>query len=182
MRRMYSEEQVKKLVSESSNQILSALANQDLKVKTIEQSEANTQVTIEAPTITGLTKLNEFCILEQVNKTLRFVFVARYKNEGESAVTMRLGSWTISNIPADIGEKIFDMEGKNLTQAATATEFKNIIRPFAIASEVSSVGGQLFPAELQHFSANTLFIYQQNGQSVPAGNVGVLSFEINIAL
>ena len=41
MRKMFSEKQIKTMVGESSTEIVSALQNQDLKVKTLEQSEAN---------------------------------------------------------------------------------------------------------------------------------------------
>ena len=48
MRKMFSKNQIKRMVAESPEEVVEALVNQDVKVKTIEQSEANWDLDISA--------------------------------------------------------------------------------------------------------------------------------------
>ena len=55
-RKMWSKKQIKEVVGESSLEVLDALQDQDLKVKTLEQSEANVEFEVEVTTLGGLTE------------------------------------------------------------------------------------------------------------------------------
>ena len=109
----------------TSAQVLSALENQDLKVKTIEQSEANfklddTKFSITAPT--GIEVTKKYCAIEVINNIFYIILNYEFYNPTESSISIgNLSYITINDIPEDIGSKIFTSQGHNLTEI-TANE------------------------------------------------------------
>ena len=172
---MFSEKQIKEMT-------LKSLENEDVKVKTIEQSEVNWEKQIEFPNIENFTKLNEFCAFQLVNKTLKVVGLARYRNETETAQTFKIGTWSISDIPTEIGSKIYDAQGKTLNEEPTLVALSNVIRltPIALTSYGSSSIISLL--EVKHGAQNTFELYNGTSLSVPSGAYAVVCFEFNLVI
>ena len=104
MRKMFSEKQIKKMVSESSSEIVEALAGQDLKVKTIEQSEANYSADLtQFVNVTNGTSTLIFGRIQRINGELHIIYIGSIKNETENSIT---GVYDTSELTVTLPEKI----------------------------------------------------------------------------
>ena len=110
MKRMWSRNELKKNTQEY-------LANTDVKVKTIEQSEANWTLPITSfGTFAGLTANVIFGRVQKLNQELEIVILVSYTNETESNVTAYGTSFLPIELPEAIASKIYDCDGKNATE------------------------------------------------------------------
>ena len=120
MRRMFSEKQLKELN-------LKTLQENDVVVKTIEQTQPNFEVNI-APVLTA-SALGKGLELETVyNKCavygniLYIVMVNKVKNPTESSVSVTYEDSVVANITIDekYANKIYDTDGKKASESSTA--------------------------------------------------------------
>ena len=115
MRRMYSEEQLKKLVSESPEAVVAALQNQDLKVKTLEQSDANAEFDISFSTdLQGCEEsATAFKKCKVINGVLYFIVETKLTNNTGANVTFSNLAFIV-NVSDEVGKKIFKDDGKSI--------------------------------------------------------------------
>ena len=129
MRRMFSEKQIKRMIAESSAEVVESLVNQDVKVKTIEQSEPNWQINNIFDNISiaeGLTYEKAYGRFEEINGVLYIVHVFKITNNTEASINFVL-SKNIT-LPEDIAKKIYDVTGKNVNEQSS----NNILSAYAM--------------------------------------------------
>jgi len=177
MRRMFSEKQIEEMVKKTN------LQDVDLKVKTIEQNEANWELEFKAPTISGFNKLNEYAKFIKINQSLKLILVARYlNNDAENAKQFSLGSSTILAVPNEIGSKVFDMSGKSVSENITQGKLNNMIRVSPMGISVYGQNSYIQPIVLEHYSSGNIRILHENSVSVNGDNIVGISLEINLTL
>lgn len=117
MRRMYSKEELSKIIKEAD------FSGVDLKVKTLEQVNPNyvkdLGAVIEALSDANKTYTNIYSKLEQYGNILYIVI--NFKITALADGTYGGETIDIENIPSEIGEKIYDMKGKKLTEVGEAS-------------------------------------------------------------
>lgn len=132
MRRMYSENQIKKIVSAAPEAIKEALVNQDLKVKTLEQSEANYELNLQeiirnSSQYSSYFKSDTFyAAFKVINGILWFILSGKAVTKAEST-----GNKTLTiNIPNDFKQKFYDKiykaDGKNMSEASDSADNPNL--------------------------------------------------------
>ena len=109
---------VKQTISQSPQEVLEALQNQDLKVKTIEQSEANFELDISDVAIADLDAGLEYePIYERFlvfGNILYIVLCFKYNNTTETPITASSNASLKIELPTEIASKIYDLDGKNV--------------------------------------------------------------------
>lgn len=175
MRRMYSE-----------NQIVKVLEDKDVKVKTIEQSEANWEQDLDLTNLynlpTGLTVTNVYSKIIQWNRELHIIFNFKINNPTENQISGFNSSTNNIDIPANIAERIIDFSGKNATEASTAP----------ICAGVYNTGTTSYPASLEASfksfllkntgTANRIALAIQDIYAINAGTSLYISGRISIDL
>ena len=103
MRRMFSEKQIGEVAVEQ-------LVDKDLKVKSIEQSEANAEFTITLPEITGLSfDSNAFIKVKRINGILMIIIASRVTTDGDYVSQSNIP--LTFELPDNISKNIFRLDG-----------------------------------------------------------------------
>lgn len=163
MRRMYSENELRRLIGSASDEVLQALQNQDLKVKTIEQSEPNWELEVEAILTdgirnSGLVISSQYTKALIYNNVLYIVCACDISNPTGSNIdiTANQGVQFEMTIPESIGSKLYDWDNKDLTEVPVADySFIDIDYRGGIISH--GVGYGEARANLQHSAQNKMF-------------------------
>ena len=110
MRRMYSKEELRKIV-------LNSLENEDVKVKTIEQSEYEYSQEIElTPTITGAVVEDIYSRCVVSDGFLHIILNFKVSNPTESPISGYSLINTPINLPKKYAQKIVDIDGKSIAE------------------------------------------------------------------
>ena len=173
MRRMYSE-----------NQVVKVLEDKDVKVKTIAQSEANYSFSFELiPSSSDyfLTHGSQYCKIEIVNGELHIIGVACFDNtDSDNNHNLTFSSQQIT-IPEYIADKIYNAIGEKLTQSPTGTDVaQKIIRIVPMGYQGNVYG--IAALRLEHIAANIINLSMGTGITVLAGKSITVSFEANLSL
>ena len=174
MRKMFSKNQIKEIIANNPSEILEAISNQDVQVKTIEQSETSWDgnLTYDSGVPAGLTLTPIYNKATILNNVLHLVLCFRLDNESGSTVTIpaaNLMRFVTSNVPDKYGAKIIDVEGYNLTSGTNET---TIIRVGAAASSyVNGGGASVECAVCEHYNRG-LFIGYKNPSAINIANGG----------
>ena len=155
MRRMFSENQIKKLVGESSSQIVSALTNQDLKVKTIEQSEPNWEIDVKSilnPAVFKNTD-NLYCKLCLFGNELELVISGKFIAQSLSG-NLRFILGNEISIPDELASKIFRADGTSLNENPSALSVPNTYICGGSLVKYTGTVGQTYFVLLSEFKKN----------------------------
>ena len=109
---MWSKKQIKKLISESSTEVIEALQNQDLKVKTLEQSEANW--TGEFSSFPEHTSFTGFKGVKVVNNILWIIISGNLSADSDYTAQSSVLVY-IDNTPKKYTDKIYTIDGNVLS-------------------------------------------------------------------
>lgn len=136
MRRMYSEKQIGQVAKQE-------FVNEDIKVKTIEQSEPNYSADFSSKEMldlnTGIEYNPIYARLEQIGNVLYIVNVFELENTTES--TLNIGNTRLKvSLPKSIGDKIIDVNGHALSEVE--------ITSTAISADIGLKGDQYYPGDL----------------------------------
>lgn len=177
MRRMYSENQIKKIVSAAPEAIKEALVNQDLKVKTIEQSEANFAAELNniASLPEGVTLNMYYEGVKVINGILYVVVNCSLTNTTESSVSMP-NNWL--NITFDISKyasKIYRRDGQSIDNAKSATNEDNFIAPLYTKRDIYLFIPNDLGAYLDQWDTNKIRIAFAGGFNIAAGSTMLVS-------
>lgn len=182
MRKMYSKKQIENMALQST---LEGVKNEDVIVKTVEQTNPNWTLDLSNVQITfpsGFTGTNIFSRIQKINGELEIIFTFSITNNGDTTATpsnVQLGSF---NIPSEIGSKIIDIGGDDLTKSI-ASEYVAIAGSRAVNSTNTSVfGGNYGILSLSHNGANKLFIAMYFLQAIAAGATHYYSARIQLTL
>lgn len=131
-RKMWSKKQIKEVVSDSPSEVLKALQNQDLKVKTIEQSEYEyvKDFTLSSAD-SDFTFASAFTKILVKNKSMYICIVERVSNTGATSKSCTLENIVINDLPLKYQDSIYDVNGKKLSEAPIGVA-GNIIARFPI--------------------------------------------------
>lgn len=112
MRRMWSKNQL-------TQEVVKGLVNEDIKVKTIESSEANWSGLFNTPTLpTGLEySENAFKAVKVINGVLWIIAELTIKNTTSSAISE--GLIFTCDIPSSIAEHIYRIDGSKVSEAGS---------------------------------------------------------------
>ena len=186
MRRMFSEKQIKKMIQEAPAEILEAIKNQDVKVKTIEQSEANFtgEITSFVNTSGGTSNLI-YGRVQQINGELHIVFIGSIANETESAITFYGTNEVSVTLPEEIADKIYDMAGNKVTTSDTNIRI----------SGSHAYGARDTGSDMSKYYSDVVFIVKHNGAnkisltfsrpnqiSIPAGETAYFEGRVSLDL
>ena len=163
MRRMYSENQIKEMIENAPEQVVKALENQDVKVKTIEQSEANWSIDLSEISMAGLDESLEYTpIYERIEKIGNCLFIVatfKIKNPTESTIGIGNVSLSVNIDKEEIASKIIDFGGKALNETAPAYEQRQISADVGFKGDNSydyALNRTLFKIVMAHPSQNVL--------------------------
>lgn len=179
MRRMYSEKQIGQVA-------VKEFVNKDIKVKTIEQSEANYSLDFGSKEMldlsSGITYNPIYARLEQIGNVLYIVNVFELENTTESTLTIGNARIKVS-LPKSIGNKIYDVNGHTLSQAE--------ITSIAISGDVGLKGDQSYPSDLnrkvfnvvlKHTDEDEMTIAFYELSNINAGQTQLCSFRTFLTL
>lgn len=132
MRRMYSESELREFIRSHKDDVVSALVGKDISVgnitaqgegkgkiiaNTVEQTKANYSQTLEILGSGSLTIENIYNRLEIINGILHLVVNIKVKNETENPISTYALTYNGIDLPTDVAEKIYDIEGKKVSEA-----------------------------------------------------------------
>ena len=178
MRRMFSENQILALVKENPSAVLEALENQDLKVKTLEQSEYEYSKDFTlTPSSTHFEADSAFTKILVKNRSMYICIVDKLTNNDTEAHTTSFNQIDISDIPEEYQKKIYDVNSKSLDEAPIGAT-GNIIARFPLYIATSSLY-----VTLSHPSAGVLRISASgNSASIAAGTSVIVDGRIELLL
>ena len=137
MRKMFSKNQIKEIVNQG-------LLNEDVKVKTIEQSEPNFEFNLDLSNLNGLPQDCEvedvYTKIVQWNRELHIVFNFKITNNGESATTGFTSTSNYIDLPEEVAERIIDFAGKSVAESSAGV---------SICAGVYNEGSQNYPEYLE---------------------------------
>lgn len=186
MRKMYTEKEIAELVNEEvlkGNVSIGGnlLVAGDVQVKTISQSQPNWEMeatpTLSASAITKgftLTPIyNKVCLFGNV---LYVVMINKLNNPTESSLGVDYNdtiNLELPNIPSSIGSKIFDVNGKDLTEESTDTIDINR----SISGIVPSQGYINYKMVLNHQGSNKMFVslLREDAYNIPSGSLSIIT-------
>ena len=172
-------------VDENGYPSLVDTADVDLKVKTIEQSEANWSADLSSVIFdfapSSLVCSNIFSRLQKINGELEIIMTFSVNNPTESAITPTYVSLGSFSIPQDIGIKIIDILGSRLIDSGEMTSIagSRMVVGYDTTSVFNSQNGVL---SISHNGANKMFICAYGMSSVPAGSTHYYSGRIQLTL
>lgn len=167
----------------SKNQIIKNLESENIKVKTIEQSEANRKVDLESLPMEyiaeGLTYSPIYAKFEEINGVLYLALTFKISNESESSLTPGNTAINIPNFPKYLGERIFDLDGKKVSEAPANILSSQISADIGFGSDNSYpqfINRMSFKCILEHSGENSIRLNFFDFQSVEAGKTLLYSF------
>lgn len=134
-------------------------ASDVIKVKTLEQTEANFELdlgdAIEALSDTDVEFTNIYSKLLVINNVLYIVinYKAKALNAGTYAKVL-----TISNIPKIFGDKVYDMQGKKLSESVTYTASITVLFG-AMSNDGQSSWSAITNSFFNHSGEDTIMVY-----------------------
>ena len=161
---MYSQGELKRIT-------LDMLKNEELKVKTIEQSEPNWKYDLSLEGISFPEGVNATLIygrLELINGILFFVSSLKLENTTENNISINDVVVNINNMPAEIGSKIYDILGKKVSESI---DLNTLITEYSIfksnrVGTASNVIGRMGNNQ----SANSMYVRLANSNTLNAGD------------
>ena len=149
------------------------LSEVDLRPKTIQQTEPNwefdmpiNETYLSSNNLSVVSKYYKLCVY---NNVLYIVCAISLKNDGESSFTISWDDVIVNHdieIPSSIGEKIYDIQGKKLTE-------DNVAQICRFPSYHGSSGAS---STIGHARANKMMVRGAGTSSVSAGSVGNFDF------
>lgn len=129
MRKMYSKKQIEGMAKSVANseiasvvdseneefvdEVLASLQNEDVKAKTLEQSEANITIDITTPiTITGATSELIFGRIQRINGELHIIYIGKVTNNTEETITGYGTQYLQIELPTEIADRLVAVDGK----------------------------------------------------------------------
>ena len=168
--------------------VAKALEGQDVKVKTLEQTDDNWNsgdITLNNDWLNGLTAHNAFVRMIKINKSLHVIISTTLENETESDITTGEYKPVIlkTNVPENITSKIYRKDGTACNVNAQPAQDQIVIWPI----EVSNVNGTDFTeigALLYSSLANQLAVWLSAGESITiaAGQSKFIDFRLEVVL
>ena len=120
MRRMYSESELRKLIQNSPAEIIEALKNQDVVVKTIEQSVPNKEFDINFRQVPeGITMTKRYCKALVINNLLLICISCTATNTTEASISYPSPQLEIE-VDEEVGDKIICVNGEKLSDSYTS--------------------------------------------------------------
>ena len=168
--------------------VAKSLEGQDVKVKTLQQTDYNWNsgdIALSTAWLNGLTAHNSFVRMIQINKSLHVIISATLENETGEEITT--GSYTAIidkiNVPKEITSKIFRKDGTACNVNAQPGADQIIVWPF----EVSNVNGTDFTEVGALFygnAANQLAVWLAGGETITigAGQSKFIDFRLEVVL
>ncbi len=171
---------------DNSEVILSLLSDKDLKVKTVEQSEANYDADISTFPNLGGSGVGELIYgkVQQINGELHIIFIGKITNNTGSAISgYSTGSIGVT-LPEGIASKIIDMNGKSVHESSNGVRISGT---YAYASknngaDVSSLLGNTVFILLNTTTENALQILFERSSAITINDGEVLYFEGRVSL
>lgn len=154
-------------------------ATNEFAIKTLKQTQANVSIDFEwtkASVGGSLDPDNIYNRIEEINNVLYIVSVVKYTNNTESSVGTPQFVLDIE-IPEELGKKIIDYNGNDLTTSGQA-DISACIGFTGILGQVSQVNHNV---ALRHVGANNLRIVTQV-QSIGSGASNVFTFRTFLTL
>ena len=204
MRRMYSQAELSAIIKEvfledvASGQIdLPDLIEQalpevdfstadfssvDFVAKTLKQTNSNWEEDFTLPSVSGFTKANEYCRLEEINGILHLVICALYENSSGASASFSLGSIVFSNIDESISSKIYTAGGQKVSEPVSSTYAERYIRVAVMGVSSAGVSTNLTQCILLHTGANEMTLYHTTSVTIGSSATAVASCEINLTL
>lgn len=188
MKRMWSKIQlIALIIATMAANIVNALKGKDIVVKTLEQTEANWTKDLNSLTLyspTGFSVQNLFCRLQKINQELEVIFTFSITNTGASSAAPANIQCDNISIPQEIGSKIFDVLGKNLTESGSLTA---IAGTPMVAYNDTPANSPVFNVSkavlsLSHNGANNLFVAMYGFGAIAAGATATYSGRIQLTL
>ena len=185
MRRMYSQNELDSRTKEY-------LETNDIKVKTIEQSEANFVVSddgFSSPTVpTGITVEKGYCKCEVFNRILYIVMTFKFTNTTEASISVAnlISGFINLNDDGSISSKIFDVSGKSL-EDNTGSNIQSGILGFRYSQDGGNptagfyTGGNASLYRYQNQKRIINYQFREFG-SIQAGKTHILSARIWLSL
>ena len=165
MRRMWSKGQIKSQISGASAEVVQALQGQDVKVKTIEQSEANWEINDIFDSISvdeGLVYTKIYARFEEINGILYIVHIFDVENTTESSINFAFNKNIV--LPEEIAKKIYDVSGKNVHELSP----DNITTSYAMYGSGSElISTRAFSLRNRNFE-NTMNYLSASATPIPA--------------
>ena len=159
------------------------LTDVDLVVKTISQTTANYVKEFNAPSVTGFTKLNEYCRFEVMGNELKVILCARYKNDDtENSKNFSLGAFNITGISSEVGDKVFDMGGYKLSEAGSGSLTDAVIRVIPTAITVYGQNNYIQATCMYHYGGGGVRFEHYSSTSVGANGILTITFEASLTL
>lgn len=159
---MFSEKQIKELIKNYAAD--GGFGGVDLKVKTIEQAEANWSLDVTSfPTTTNCTSEPIFCRIQQINQELHIVMLGKINNPTESDINIYSTQVIEVTLPEEIANKIYDVLGNKVsdTLASTArvsTNFASAYGNSEVRSDMSKFMSDVVMQVINAEGANKLLI------------------------
>ena len=182
MRKMYSKKQIENMALKST---LEGVKNEDVVARTLEQTNPNWSLDLSNVQIvfpSGFTGTNIFSRLQKINGELEIIFTFSITNNGDTTATptnVQLGTF---NIPHEIGSRIIDINGDDLTKSTTS-EYVAIAGSHAVNNNNKNVfSGNYGILSLSHKGANKLFIAMYFLQAIASGSTHYYSGRIQLTL
>ena len=162
MRKMWSKNQL-------TQEVVKGLVNEDVKVKTIEQSEYEYVKDLTfTPSSEHFIANSSFTKILVKNKSMYICIVYKYTNTDTSAHTTSFSLLEVSDIPLKYQKLIFDVNGKSLDEAPTG-DVSNAIARFPLY-----FGGSLVYVSLIHNGAGKMSLYPSASSSSVGGGDSIL--------
>lgn len=152
----------------------------NVSAETLTQRSANYSVTLTPSTITGFDLISSYCKLNWINGELHLIFCVSYKNTSGAAASFPNYDVYIPSIPAIIGDKIYDMGGKKLTETPPSDAALKVIRCAPMGQIVYGSTSRIIQCEVLHLSANQIRLNATSNYTVPANAFCVLTLEVNL--
>lgn len=192
MRKMYTEEEVAKLVKEEVlNDDVSISGNLevngDIKAKTLKQSEPSYSVNLTIGSGSGITVEQIYSKLLIVNNMLYIIVNCKLTNTTEESKTMyQIGGTNQIAIDSDVADKIYDLLGQKVSSAiasdtiicATLGEAKDTALPGSISTNSLSVN----LVNVQNANQLRVQLYSSNGVVIAAGSSKYLTGRMFVSL
>ena len=158
--------------------------NADVTAKTLKQSEAN----YSAPLTISFSNDNfeivgsPFSKIEVVNGEIHIIFSGLVHNKAETSQSGYLSN-ARTEVPDEIGSKIFAVNGSSLDEEPSATPIENVIRIVLCGTRIGGTGvTSSVLVNLVHTAKGVLSLSQTGSFTIPADDYLVLSFEVNLSL
>lgn len=152
----------------------------NVTAETLSQRSANYSLTLTPPTITNFDLISSYCKLNWINGELHLIFCVSYKNNSGASASFGNYDVYLPSIPATIGDKIYDMGGKKLSETPPSDAALRLIRCAPMGQVVYGSTSKIVQCEVLHISTNQLRLNATTNYTVPANSYCVLTLEVNL--